>query len=125
MSEDADCAGKASWGDIQRERAALLAEMADANDEIAHLLRTAVEALEPNADVELAAVPGQIADAVQADAYRLRTFQRLTADTAHAYDEFIAAGGQANPTAYARWRDALDRATALIPTNWARADLDS
>lgn len=125
MSDGDNSKGSTSWGDVQREQAALLAAMADANDEIARLLRKAVDALAPNVGDEVAAVPTQIADAVQADAYRLRTFQRLTADTARAYDELIAAGGEANTAAYARWREALDRATALIPTDWARPDLGS
>lgn len=125
MSDDAGSAGERNWGDAQREQAALLAGMADANDEIAYLLRNAVDGLAPGIDSELASIPTQIANAMQSDAYRLRTFQRLAADTAHAYDEFVAAGGEDNPGAHARWREAIDRATALIPTNWTSPDLGS
>lgn len=120
----ADGQRKPTFGEQQRRAAAHLADLADRYE------RHARECREMDNDLSRAIAaesggPGfiELAAMMEAAAYRVRTFQRISAEAARNYDAMVAAGGRRNKQAFAQYREAMEMLTKLIPTSGDDTDL--
>lgn len=114
----------AGWGDQLRQMAAEAARLADEQDEMTATLRE-IERELPHDAAERHGLrdPGEMIREVTAQAYRLRTQQRLNAQVAHEFDAMVSAGGPSNELALARYREAVRLATDLMRTDFEDFDL--
>lgn len=115
---------KPTFGEQQRKAAAHLADLADRYERHARECREMDNPLSREIAAESGG-PGftELAAMMGAAAYRVRTFQRITAEAARTYDAMVAAGGRRNKEAYARYCEAMRMLTQLIPTTGDDTDL--
>lgn len=99
-----------------RRESALLAKMADDQAALAAEIRDVLAKNPGDPSVSsLPFDPERIARLADVASYRTRTMQRLVAERARAYDDYVAAGGSSNPEAHAEWLAACEYLDALIP----------